>query len=210
MGRGTLAGADEAGRGCLAGPLVAAAVCFDYARFCEDDFAALHDLNDSKQLTRERRGELYPVILALARQTVVVACAPGTIDRRGLHVCNLDLLARAVEGVRPAPLASLVDGFPLKECARPHQAVVGGDRRSAVIAAASVVAKVTRDRLMATLHERFPEYGFDHHVGYATQVHHDAILRYGVCDLHRMSFASVAYRQLELPDPPEPAASSDA
>ena len=202
MGRGALAGADEAGRGCLAGPLVAAAVCFDYARFGDRDFAALEDLDDSKRLTRERRDELYPAVLALARQTVVVACAPGTIDRRGLHVCNLDLLARAIEGVRPAPLASLVDGFTLKECARAHQAVIGGDGRSAVIAAASVVAKVTRDRLMARLHERFPEYGFDHHVGYATEFHHDAILRHGVCELHRMSFASVAYQQLGLLDPP--------
>ena len=200
VGRGTLAGADEAGRGCLAGPLVAAAVCFDYASFTDREFEALDDLNDSKRLTRERRGELYSVVLSVARQVVVTACAPATIDRRGLHVCNLRSLARAIEAITPAPALALVDGFALKECRSPHQAVIGGDGLSAGIAAASIVAKVTRDRLMATLHERFPEYGFDHHVGYATEVHHDAILEHGVCELHRMSFASMAYQQLGLLD----------
>jgi ribonuclease HII len=179
---------------------VAAAVCFDYAAFGDADFAALDDLDDSKRLTRERRDELYGIVLSLARQAVVVACAPATIDRRGLHVCNLAALTRAVEAIRPEPAATLVDGFAIRDCARPHRAVVGGDGLSAGIAAASVVAKVTRDRLMATLHERFPEYGFDHHVGYATEGHHDAILEHGVCELHRMSFASVAYQQLGLLD----------
>jgi ribonuclease HII len=202
VGRGTLAGADEAGRGCLAGPLVAAAVCFDYAALDDDDLASLDDLDDSKRLTRERRDELYPRVLRLARQAVIVACSPATIDRCGLHVCNLSSLARAVEAIRPAPTATLVDGFPLRDCAKTHEAIVGGDGRSAAIAAASIVAKVTRDRLMATLHERFPQYGFDHHVGYATAAHHDAILRHGVCELHRLSFASVAYRQLGVPESP--------
>jgi ribonuclease HII len=200
VGRGAVAGADEAGRGCLAGPLMAAAVCFDYATFRDEDFAALDDLNDSKRLTRERRDELYSRVLGLAHQAVVVACSPGTIDRRGLHVCNLASLARAVEAIEPPPDATLIDGFALPGCARPHQALVGGDGRSAAIAAASIIAKVSRDRLMATLHERFPQYGFDHHVGYATEVHHDAILEHGVCELHRMSFASVAYQQLGLLD----------
>lgn len=200
VGRGSVAGADEAGRGCLAGPLVAAAVCFDYATFRDADFEALDDLNDSKRLTRERRAELYSRVLGLARQAVVVCCSPGTIDRRGLHVCNLASLARAVEAIRPVPDATLIDGFALPGCERPHQALVGGDGRSAAIAAASIVAKVSRDRLMGMLHERFPQYGFDHHVGYATEVHHDAILEHGVCELHRMSFASVAYRQLGLVD----------
>jgi ribonuclease HII len=185
---------------------VAAAVCFDYATFAAADFTALDDLNDSKRLTRERRAVLYSRVLALARQVVVVACAPATIDRCGLHVCNLASLARAAEAITPAPDATLIDGFALRDCRRSHQAVVGGDGRSAGIAAASIVAKVSRDRLMATLHERFPQYGFDHHVGYATEVHHDAILEHGVCELHRMSFASVAYQQLGLlvgEQPPE-------
>jgi ribonuclease HII len=197
-GRAPVVGADEAGRGCLAGPLVAAAVCFDYAAWDDADFAALRILDDSKRLTRERRAALYEGILRRAFRVVVVCRAPGTIDREGLHRSNLDALARAVEGVAPAPRVTLVDGFSLPGCRRAHQAVVGGDGRSAAIAAASVVAKVTRDRLMWRLHVSFPQYGFDRHVGYATAAHHDAIASHGVCELHRLSFASVAYRQLGL------------
>ena len=179
---------------------MAAAVCFDYGAFTDADFAALDGLDDSKRLARERRDELCSLVLGLARQVVVVACAPETIDRRGLHICNMASLAQALETIAPAPGVALVDGFALRGCRLPHRPVIGGDGRSAGIAAASIVAKVTRDRLMATLHERFPQYGFDHHVGYATAAHHDAILEHGVCELHRMSFASVAYRQLGLLD----------
>ena len=98
----------------------------------------------------------------------------------------------------PAPDVALVDGFPLPDCAREHRAVVGGDHLSAAIAAASIVAKVTRDRVMRGLHESYPAYGFDSHVGYATAVHQAAICEHGVCELHRLSFASVAYQQLGL------------
>jgi ribonuclease HII len=198
-GRPQVAGADEAGRGCLAGPLVAAAVCFDYAAFTEEDYAALDALDDSKRLAPERRSSLYREVLRRAREVCVVAFSPRTIDACGLHVTNLAALARALERLRPAPAAALVDGFPLPVCAVPHEAVVGGDHTSAAIAAASVVAKVTRDRLMRRLHERHPQYGFDHHFGYATEVHHAAIAEHGVCELHRLSFQSVAYRQLGLP-----------
>jgi len=197
-GRATVAGADEAGRGCLAGPLVAAAVCFDYAAMDDADFAALDGLDDSKRVSKARRAALYDEILRCARQVVIVCRSPGTIDRDGLHRCNLAALARAVEGIAPAPGVTLVDGFPLPGCRRAHRAVVGGDGRSAAIAAASVVAKVTRDRLMRRLHLSHPQYGFDRHVGYATVAHHEAIAAHGVCELHRLSFASVAYRQLGL------------
>ena len=197
-GRATVAGADEAGRGCLAGPLVAAAVCFDYAAMDDADFAALDGLDDSKRVSKARRAALYDEILRRARQVVIVCRSPGTIDRDGLHRCNLAALARAVEGIAPAPGVTLVDGFPLPGCRRAHRAVVGGDGRSAAIAAASVVAKVTRDRLMRRLHLSHPQYGFDRHVGYATVAHHEAIAAHGVCELHRLSFASVAYRQLGL------------
>ncbi|HET6474912.1 MAG TPA: ribonuclease HII [Thermoleophilia bacterium] len=193
-----VAGADEAGRGCLAGPLVAASVCLDYAVLDEADFAALGGLDDSKRLTASRREILYAEIVRRARQVVVVQCSPGTIDRDGLHRCNLGSLARALERLEPAPDVALVDGFSLRGCAREHRAVVGGDRLSAAIAAASIVAKVTRDRLMRTLHESYPAYGFDRHVGYATAAHRAAITEHGVCDLHRLSFGSVAYRQLGL------------
>jgi len=197
-GRDTLAGADEAGRGCLAGPLVAAAVCFDYSAFDAAAFDALDALHDSKKLTPARRATLYVEILRRARQVVVVCCSPGTIDREGLHRCNLASLAGAVEGISPAASITLVDGFRLPGCGVPHEAVVGGDARSAAIAAASVIAKVTRDRVMHRLHAAHPQYGFDRHVGYATRVHQEAILAHGVCELHRLSFASVAYRQLGL------------
>jgi ribonuclease HII len=197
-GRHAVAGADEAGRGCLAGPLMSAAVCFAYDVMNDGDFVALNSLDDSKKLTRELREELYGEILRRARQVVVIACAPATIDRDGLHRCNLASLGRALATLSPAPALAMVDGFALPGCETPHRAVVGGDGLSAAIAAASVVAKVTRDRLMVRLHEAHPEYGFDHHVGYATQAHLQAITEHGVCELHRLSFASVAYQQLGL------------
>ena len=206
-GGATLAGADEAGRGCLAGPLVAAAVCFDYSTLDDAAFDALDGLHDSKRLTPARRATMYAEVLRRARQVVVVCCSPGTIDREGLHQCNLGSLAGAVEGIAPAAAVTLIDGFRLPGCRVPHEAVVGGDGRSAAIAAASVIAKVTRDRVMHRLHAVHPQYGFDRHVGYATRAHQDAIVAHGVCELHRLSFASVAYRQLgfaleeEVPSP---------
>jgi len=194
-GGATLAGADEAGRGCLAGPLVAAAVCFDYAALDAADLAALERLDDSKKVSKALRAALYGEILRRGRQVVIVCCSAGTIDRDGLHRCNLEALARAVEGIAPEPGLTLVDGFILPVCARAHRAIVGGDGRSAAIAAASVVAKVTRDRLMGRLHLSHPQYGFDRHVGYATVAHREAIAAHGVCELHRLSFASAAYRR---------------
>jgi len=199
-----VAGADEAGRGCLAGPLVAAAVCFDYAAFSDEDYAALDGLDDSKRLTRARREVLRAEILMRACGIVVIASAAPTIDRDGLHRSNLAALAASVERLDPAPDVVLVDGFALPACRREHRAVVGGDGLSAAVAAASVIAKVTRDRLMHALHAAYPAYGFDHHVGYATAEHQAAIAAHGVCPLHRLSFNSVAYRQLDLclEDPP--------
>jgi ribonuclease HII len=194
----TVAGADEAGRGCLAGPLVAAAVCLDYAALDDVALEALSGLDDSKRLSRERRETLFAEIVVHARQLVVVFCSQGRIDREGLHRCNLAALARAVERIDPPAAATLVDGFPLPGCRREHRAVVGGDRLSAAIAAASIVAKVSRDRAMRALHKEYPQYGFDSHVGYATAAHQAAIGEHGVCELHRRSFNSVAYRQLGL------------
>ena len=197
-GRALVAGADEAGRGSLAGPLVAAAVAFDYARFTDEGFAALEGLDDSKRHTRESRERLYGVVLAHASQIAVVSCAAPSIDARGLHVCNLFALERALAALRPAPEIALVDGFTINDSAVPHRGVVGGDGLSAAVAAASIVAKVTRDRFMIAMHERWPQYGFNGHVGYAAPEHRDAIVEHGVCELHRLSFQSVAYRQLGL------------
>lgn len=197
-GHGCVVGADEAGRGCLAGPLVAAAVCLDYDRLKAADFAALEKLDDSKRLSRQARAVLYEEIFRRARHVAVICRSAQTIDRDGLHNSNIAALAAALNAAAEAAGVALVDGFALPVSAPRHQAVVGGDHESAAIAAASVVAKVTRDTLMTRLHDAFPSYGFDRHVGYATRAHHQAIVAHGICELHRRSFASVAYTQLEL------------
>jgi ribonuclease HII len=195
---GAVAGADEAGRGSLAGPLVTAAVCLDYRAMGRTALGDLQGLDDSKRLSRLQREALYPVILRHARRVSVVTYSQHTVDSKGLHRCNLDGLASALEALEPHSGVRLVDGFTLPGSALAHRAVVGGDTRSAAIAAASIIAKVTRDQIMIALHARYPVYGFDCHVGYATRAHQQAILTHGVCELHRLSFASVAYSQLEL------------
>lgn len=195
-----MAGADEAGRGCLAGPLVAAAVLLDYGSLSHADRRALGGLHDSKQMSAERREEIYPSVLrAAARVSVVARCVRG-IDARGLHVTNLGALAAALErlDVDPGSVSCLVDGFALPGCKVAHRAVIEGDGRSAAIAAASVLAKVTRDRYMHGAGAEHPGWGFEEHVGYSTPEHREAIGRIGISPLHRRSFRSVAYSQLGL------------
>jgi ribonuclease HII len=198
LGARFVAGADEAGRGCLAGPLVAAAVLFDYQRLQRGDVRALAALNDSKQQTEARRDELYPLILRSASRVAVVSrCAPG-IDRRGLHVTNLAALRDALVRVACPGCVCLTDGFPVRALGHEQRAVVGGDATSAAIAAASVIAKVTRDRYMRRADAVHPGWEFASHVGYATPEHRAAIERLGVSPLHRLSFQSAAYQQLTL------------
>jgi ribonuclease HII len=194
-----VAGADEAGRGCLAGPLVAAAVLIDYETLSRSDRRALAGLHDSKQMTQERREALYPCVLrAAARVAVVIRCVRG-IDERGLHVTNIGALSAALERLRPgAEAVCLVDGFRLPRCGVEHRPVVEGDGTSAAIAAASVVAKETRDRYMRAIAGEHPGWGFEEHVGYSTPEHREAIRSIGISPLHRRSFQSVAYSQLEL------------
>ena len=194
-----VAGADEAGRGCLAGPLVAAGVLFDLERLRPADVRALSALNDSKQHTPEAREELYPRVLRIAaRVHVVTRCAPG-IDRRGLHRTNLAALRDALRGVAVPGCICLSDGFSLgQDFEWETRAIVDGDATSAAIAAASIVAKVTRDRFMRRAEERHPGWGFADHVGYSTPEHREAIRRLGVSPLHRLSFQSAAYQQLTL------------
>ncbi len=194
-----VAGADEAGRGCLAGPLVAAAVLIDHGSLSAGDRRLLSGLHDSKQMTAEHREQLYPAVMRAAeRVSVVIRCARG-IDDRGLHVTNIEALSSALERVRPGPEATcLVDGFSLRDCTVPHRAVIEGDGTSAAIAAASVIAKVTRDRYMHGAGSEHPGWGFEEHVGYSTPEHREAIERIGISPLHRRSFQSVAYSQLGL------------
>ena len=193
-----VAGADEAGRGSLAGPLVAAAVLFDLERLSLGDRRALARLNDSKQHSEAGREELYPLVLrAAARATIVVRCPRG-IDQRGLHVTNLEALRTALRTVACAEAICLVDGFRVKDLGYEQRAVVGGDSCSAAIASASVLAKVTRDRYMRRAHERHPEWDFATNVGYSTPEHRAAIRERGISPLHRLSFASIAYQQMTL------------
>ena len=193
-----VAGADEAGRGCLAGPLVAAAVLFDYERLGLRELRSLSALNDSKQHTEEMREELYPKVLRAAACVAVTSrCARG-IDERGLHVTNLRALSDMLRRVGRPGCIALSDGFRVPDSGWEQRHVVGGDATSAAIAAASVIAKVTRDRFMRRAEERYPGWEFAAHVGYSTPEHRAAIERQGVSPLHRMSFASAAYQQLAL------------
>ncbi|HEU0250787.1 MAG TPA: ribonuclease HII [Solirubrobacteraceae bacterium] len=196
-----VAGADEAGRGCLAGPLVAAAVLFDYERLSTRELRALAALNDSKQHSSAAREHLYPLVLSsAARVTVVSRCVSG-IDSRGLHKTNLAALRDALRGVTAGiegHVECLIDGFAVPAFEREQRPIVNGDATSAAIAAASIVAKVTRDRYMHRADELHPGWAFAEHVGYSTPVHREAIERRGVSPLHRMSFQSTAYQQLVL------------
>jgi ribonuclease HII len=175
-------------------------VLFDLERLTLSDRRALAHLNDSKQHTDEGRERLYPLVLrAAAKTAIVVRCVRG-IDSRGLHNTNLDALRCALARVARADAICLVDGFRLGEFPFEQQAVVGGDSRSAAIAAASVLAKVTRDRYMRDAHERHPNWDFDTNVGYSTPEHRAAIASNGISPLHRLSFASIAYQQLPFLD----------
>jgi ribonuclease HII len=178
---------------------VAAAVLIDYERLTVSDRRALSGLHDSKQMTETQRLEMYPCVLRAAERVSVVIRSASGIDRRGLHVTNIEALSLALERLAPDPDAiSLVDGFRLPRCGVPHRRVVKGDATSAAIAAASVIAKVTRDRYMREVAEQHPGWGFEEHVGYSTPEHRQAIEAIGISPLHRRSFQSVAYSQLEL------------
>jgi len=198
LGPRFVAGADEAGRGCLAGPLVAAGVLFDTERLRPADIRALSALDDSKRQTPAVRAELYPVIMRLATKVVVVSRSAPGIDRRGLHKTNLAALRDALRAVACEGCICLSDGFPVAEFEFEQRAVIGGDHTSAAIAAASVIAKETRDRYMRRVDALHPGWEFAQHVGYATPEHREAIERLGVTPLHRMSFQSAAYQQLSF------------
>ena len=185
-------GADEAGRGSLAGPLVTAGVLFDYQRLQGVRVRPLATLNDSKQLAARERERLYAVVLDCAARVSIRVIPAWRIDRDGLHRSNLRGLREVLADLEAE--VSLVDGFQLGPDAPPHRAIVDGDTKSAALAAASVVAKVTRDRLMRRLDALYPRYGFSSHVGYITAAHTDAVRAHGPCDQHRLSFDARAYR----------------
>lgn len=179
-----VAGVDEAGRGPLAGPVVAAAVLLDAAR-------PIAGLDDSKRLSARRREVLASEIQCRARAVSVAAVEPAEIDRINILQASLLAMQRAVAALDPAPVEVLVDGNRCPEFGIPARAIVGGDGLEPAIAAASIVAKVERDRLMAELDGVHPGYDFASHKGYGTRAHLDALQRLGPCDVHRRSFAPV-------------------
>lgn len=185
-GLGPVAGVDEAGRGCCAGPLVVAA-CVLGERLHPD----LADLDDSKKLSLATRERLHDVVLRRAVATSVVVIEADRIDERGIHRCNLEGMRRAVAGLDPTPGFVLTDGFAVDGLGCQSTSVIGGDAVAASIAAASVLAKVTRDRIMVDLDARYPGYGFAAHKGYGTARHARAIEQLGPSDIHRMSYANV-------------------
>jgi len=184
-----IAGVDEVGRGALAGPLVAAAVVLP------DDFDRT-GLRDSKLLTAKQREQQCARIVASC-VFVIRKIEPGVLDARGLHRSNLALLRRCVRAIEPTPDYVLTDGFPVNRMPCPSLGVKKGDMVAASIAAASIVAKVTRDRIMRGMHRRYPEFDFAHNKGYGTPVHRAALRRLGPTPIHRLSFAGVG--QPELP-----------
>jgi ribonuclease HII len=195
-----VAGADEAGRGPLAGPLVVAGVLLDYARLRDHRVRPLAYLNDSKQCSESMREELFRAVFACAERVTVRVIPPAEIDRSGLHRSNLAALRSCLRELSPPAEACLVDGFRLGPSAPAHMAVVDGDEKSAAIAAASIVAKVTRDRYMRRADALYPQYGFASHVGYITPGHSALVRRHGPSEIHRRSFQALCYL------PPEEAA----
>jgi ribonuclease HII len=185
-GFGPVAGIDEAGRGACAGPLVVAAVVLDPA-----SIRRVRGLADSKLLSPPAREDAYAEVLRWALDWHVVVIGADQIDATGLHVCNVDGMRRAFAGLRARPGYVLTDGFPVRGLGVPTLAVWKGDRVTASVAAASVVAKVSRDRMMRDLHERYPLYGFDRHKGYVTDEHVQALTEHGPCPVHRYSFVNV-------------------
>jgi ribonuclease HII len=185
-----VAGVDEAGRGALAGPLVAAAVVLP------EDFD-LEGLEDSKLLTPRQRERMFGRIAEQASAVSVCRAMPRRIDRAGLHRTNLSLLKGALRRLSLPPEFVLADGFPLRGLRLPCLGVRKGDVITASVAAASVVAKVTRDRIMERYHRRFPEYGFNTNRGYGTRRHWEALDRFGPTPIHRRSFKGVAGRIME-------------
>ena len=193
LGARFVAGTDEAGRGPLAGPLLVAGVLLDYAKLRDHKVRPLACLNDSKKCRESEREELYRAVLGCAERVVVRAVPSSQIDRVGLHRSNLAAMRDILSELSPPAEVCLVDGFRLGPLAPEHRAVVDGDEKSAAIAAASIVAKVTRDRMMRRIDALYPAYGFSSHVGYITPSHTAVVRAVGPSEIHRRSWRARAY-----------------
>lgn len=182
-----IAGVDEAGRGACAGPLVIAAVIL------KDLYAPeLAVVRDSKEISEPKREELFELIHSLAQSISVVIVPADGIDARGVHAANLDGMRRAVHGLQTIPAYVLTDGYAIEGLGLPNLAVWKGDQVVVSISAASIIAKVTRDRIMRDLDLQFPVYGFASHKGYITAAHTKALNTHGVCVEHRRSFSNIS------------------
>ena len=182
-----LAGVDEAGRGACAGPLVIASVVL------ADPFAPeLAKVRDSKDVSEAEREKLFDLVTSAALSISVITVPAAEVDSRGVHAANLDGMRRAVQGLSVTPSYVLTDGYAIEGLAIPNVAVWKGDQVVTCISAASIIAKVTRDRVMRDLDIEFPGYGFAKHKGYITKVHTEALQEHGPCIEHRRSFANIA------------------
>jgi ribonuclease HII len=181
-----IAGVDEVGRGAWAGPVVAAAVILP-ANF------HVQDIQDSKLLTPKKREELYWLICDRALTYSIAFISHQVVDKQGLAWVNKMVIKRAVQKMRPQPDYVLVDAVQISKTSMPFEAIIGGDRISKTIAAASIIAKVARDRHLIKLEKKFPQYGFAKHKGYGTKLHYEMICKHGVCEVHRKSFAPIKY-----------------
>ena len=190
LGFNLVAGVDEVGRGCLAGPVVAAAVILDPCRY-------IPRIGDSKCVTVIERARLYDKITRAAVAWGVAGAEPAEIDTINIHQASLRAMQRAILSLTPLPDFVLVDAFRVPDLPMAQRPIVHGDARCTVIAAASIIAKVTRDRMMLELHSRDPRYGFDQHKGYATRVHLEAVSRFGYSDVHRQSFRPSLFGRMD-------------
>jgi ribonuclease HII len=194
QGYSFIAGLDEAGRGCLAGPVVAAAVILPLSSNTEDVLTCFKGVNDSKQLTMQARERLYDQIMHHALAVGVGSGSVEMIDKCNILQATKYAMRSALDQLSPTPQALLLDAIQLPGLKIPQRSLIKGDARCLSIAAASIIAKVTRDRLMLTLHKEYPQYGFDQHKGYGTAAHLAVLQSHGATPHHRYSFAPV--RQL--------------
>jgi len=182
-----IAGVDEAGRGPCAGPLVVAAVILK-----DPTAPELAEVRDSKEVSESKREVLFDVIMNIAESVSIIIVPPSEIDERGVHAANLDGMRRAVKGLSVEPAYVLTDGYAIEGLAIPNVAVWKGDQVVTAISAASIIAKVTRDRIMIELDSKYPQYGFAKHKGYITAIHTAALKEHGPCIEHRRSFSNIA------------------
>ena len=186
-GLAPIAGVDEAGRGACAGPLVIASVILK-----DLNSPKLSSLRDSKELSEQQRESLFPIIYEAALSISIIEVSPSDIDKRGVHAANLDGMRRAVQGLNVRPNYVLTDGYAIEGLVTPSLAIWKGDQVAPSISAASIIAKVTRDRIMVELDGKYPGYGLAKHKGYITELHTKALEKLGVSDIHRKSYSNIA------------------